>query len=176
MVSKPIPKGTLQCLSYHCSVKLTTFFSFEKYWLAHQLPARQPTEKRGRPPTPHPSEVMTLLINFHQSGYRSFKTYYEKHVHLYLRWAFPNLVNYNRFAELIAEALPVLTVYLYTRFGKCSGISFIDSTLIGHFAPVGLGMQIAHRKTAPTGPGDRGGYFLSPLWAQQTAPTGPRWT
>ena len=73
---------------------------------------------------------MTLLINFHQSGYRSFKTYYEKHVRLYLRWAFPNLVSYNRFVELMAEALPVLTIYLYTRFGKCSGIFFIDSTLL----------------------------------------------
>lgn len=119
----------MSIISLFCEVD-DFFLAFEKYRLAHQLPAREPTEKRGRPRTLHPSEVMTLLINFHQSGYRTFKTYYEKHVRLYLRWAFPNLVSYNRFVELMAEALPVLTVYLYTRFGKCSGISFIDSTLL----------------------------------------------
>ncbi len=117
----------MSIISLFCEVD-DFFLAFEKYRLAHQLPVPQPLERRGHPPTLHISEVMTLLINFHQSGYRTFKTYYEKHARLYLRWAFPNLVSYNRFVELMAEALPVLTVYLYTRFGNCGGISFIDST------------------------------------------------
>ena len=74
---------------------------------------------------------MTLLINFHQSQYRTFKDYYEKHVCLYLRWAFPNLVSYSRFVQLMPEALLAMSeTYLYTRLGECSGISFIDSTAL----------------------------------------------
>ena len=34
------------------------------------------------------------------------------------------------FFELTAEALPPLWVYLYTRFGNCDGISFIDATAL----------------------------------------------
>ncbi len=87
-------------------------------------------ERRGRPRHLHPSEVMTILVNFHHSGYRSFKHYYQKHVCRYLRWAFPKLVSYNRFVELTSEALSVISAYLQMRFGKCNGISFIDSTSI----------------------------------------------
>ena len=55
---------------------------------------------------------MTILINFHQSRYRTFKDYYQKHVCLYLRWAFPYLVSYSRFVQLIREAFLPLSVYL----------------------------------------------------------------
>ena len=71
---------------------------------------------------------MTILINFHQSNYRTFKDYYQRHVCVYLRWAFPTLVSYNRFVELKKEVLECLSLYLYTRLGTCDGISFIDST------------------------------------------------
>lgn len=87
-------------------------------------------ERRGRPRNLHPSEVMTILVNFHHSGYRSFKHYYQKHVCRYLRWAFPKLVSYNRFVELTSEALVFVSAYLQMRYGKCNGISFIDSTSI----------------------------------------------
>ena len=87
-------------------------------------------ERRGRPRSLHPSEVMTILVLFHYSGYRSFKQYYQKHVCCYLRWAFPKLVSYNRFVELTSEALSGVSRYFQRRCGKCNGISFIDSTPI----------------------------------------------
>lgn len=87
-------------------------------------------ESRGRPRRLHPSEVMTILLLFHHSGYRCFKHYYQKHVCSYLRWAFPKLVSYNRFVELTSEALPEVSAYLLMRYGTCKGISFIDSTPI----------------------------------------------
>jgi hypothetical protein len=71
---------------------------------------------------------MTILIGFHQSNYRTFKDYYQRHVGTYLRWAFPNLVSYTRFVELKKEVLECLSLYLSTRLGSCDGISFIDST------------------------------------------------
>jgi hypothetical protein len=45
-----------------------------------------------------------------------------------LAGAFPRLVSYNRFVELMPSALVPLCGYLQSRKGRCSGISFIDST------------------------------------------------
>lgn len=76
------------------------------------------------------SEVMTIVVNFHSSGYRDFKTYYLEHVSRYLREEFPKLVSYNRFVELMRDSLVPLTFYLESRKAECSGISFVDSTPI----------------------------------------------
>nr|WP_280139798.1 transposase [Nitrosomonas communis] len=43
---------------------------------------------------------------------------------------FPRLVSYNRFVELPQGSLVSLCCFLTNRFGRCSGISFIDSTRI----------------------------------------------
>ena len=59
----------------------------------------------------HTTEVMTILVNFHQSQYRNFKHYYQKHVAVYLRWTFPCLISYNRFVELMSETFLPLSVY-----------------------------------------------------------------
>ena len=47
-----------------------------------------------------------------------------------MRWAFPRLVSYNRFVELMQEALLPLCAYLQTRKGHSQGVAFIDSTLL----------------------------------------------
>ena len=83
--------------------------------------------KRVRKSTLSQSEVMTIIIEFQRSGYRTFKHYYQRHVCVHLRWAFPQVVSYNRFVELMGDALVHLCAYLNTRKGTCSGISFIDS-------------------------------------------------
>jgi hypothetical protein len=75
------------------------------------------------------SEIMTILIHFHQSHYRNFKAYYCEHVRTYLCSEFPGLVSYQRFVEYIPSVLMPLCAYLrYRCFGQCTGISFIDST------------------------------------------------
>ena len=77
------------------------------------------------------SEIMTILIMFHLSGYRTFKWYYKKHVMQHQKKDFPNLVSYNRFVEIMEYALVPLILYIVrARFVKCSGISFVDSTPI----------------------------------------------
>ena len=70
---------------------------------------------------------MTIIIYFHLSGYRTFKDFYTRSVLKHLRSAFPNLVSYNRFVELMAETAVPMCAYLHSKFGQCSGISFIDS-------------------------------------------------
>jgi len=77
------------------------------------------------------SEIMTIAIYFHLSGYRCFKWYYKRHVQQHLKKYFPTTVSYNRFVELMRYTLPPLLVYsLKFRVGKCTGISFIDSTML----------------------------------------------
>ncbi len=44
----------------------------------------------------YPSEIMALLIPFHQSYYRTFKHYYTKYVQVTLRREFPRLLSYNK--------------------------------------------------------------------------------
>lgn len=74
------------------------------------------------------SEIMTILIGFHQQHYRSFKHYYVEHVSVYWRQAFPGLVSYSRFVSWMPSALLPLCGYLKQCLGRCTGISFLDST------------------------------------------------
>ena len=105
------------------------FLAYEK-WMATQcrFPKEIPSETRGRRRNLHPSEVMTLLIAFHESGYRTLKHFYQRHVCVYWRGEFPHLVSYSRFVQLQEEVLTLLTLYLSAHLGTCSGISFVDST------------------------------------------------
>ncbi len=74
------------------------------------------------------SETMTILIAFHHSAYRNFKAYYLDKVQAHWRSAFPGLVSYGRFIEWIPSSLLPLCAYLRSRFGQCTGLSFLDST------------------------------------------------
>lgn len=74
------------------------------------------------------SEIMTILIHFHQSHYRDCKAFSTGHVLAHLRAEFPGLVSDNRFVPLIPSVLVPLAAYLDTCRGQCNGLSFIDST------------------------------------------------
>ena len=74
------------------------------------------------------SEVMTIVIQFHLSGYRPFKAHYSEPVLRRQCGEFPDLVSYHRFVELLPASLVALCVYLTTSFGACRGISFLDAT------------------------------------------------
>jgi hypothetical protein len=76
------------------------------------------------------SEVMTICIAFHQSGYRNFKHFYLSYVFKYLSRQFQYLVSYNRFVELSKENAHYLAAFLQSRFDAVTGISYIDSTPI----------------------------------------------
>src|SRR5438270_878570 len=73
------------------------------------------------------SEVMTLLVWFHASHYRTFKHFYLGSVLPGKRAEFPALPSYTRFVELIPTTLLPLCAYLQTRKGQSTGIQFIDS-------------------------------------------------
>jgi len=98
---------------------------FAPHLKAIQLAAGKQRERAGKLCA---SEVMPILIHFHQSHYRTFKAYYTEHVQVHLRSEFPHLVSYQHFVALLPSVLAPLLASLQTRYGACTGISFIDST------------------------------------------------
>ncbi len=107
-------------------VEVDDFVQKFEGWAAQQQLSDK--AKRGPKPLLSVSEVMTLTIHFHQEGYRDFKHYYQNHVCKQLVVEFPGLVSYGRFVELIKSALLPLCAYLRSRFGRCTGTAFVDST------------------------------------------------
>lgn len=75
------------------------------------------------------SEIMLIMILFHDSGYRCLKHFYVEKVCKHLRHLFPKVVSYNRFVELEKQvAVPLALFIKKILLGKCTGISFVDST------------------------------------------------
>ena len=75
------------------------------------------------------AEVMLIMILFHDSGYRCFKHFYLEKVCKHLRHLFPKVVSYNRIVELEREVVIPLALFIKkVLLGKCTGISFVDST------------------------------------------------
>ena len=82
-----------------------------------------------RPLVMSKSEIITIMITFQLSGFRTFKHFYLYYLQKHMQKEFPKTVSYNRFTELMQQNLMPLTLFLKTCcLGKCSGISFIDST------------------------------------------------
>ena len=77
------------------------------------------------------SEVITLMILFHMGSFKTLKDFYICYVQGHLKSEFPNTVSYNRFTELMQNAVLPMTIMMKTCcLGGCTGISFIDSTPI----------------------------------------------
>lgn len=87
----------------------------------------------GNPPKKKPklsvSEVITLMILFHHSGFRTMKGFYKNYVKVHMQHLFPKTVSYNRYVELMAAANLPLAIFVKTCcMGSSTGISFMDST------------------------------------------------
>jgi hypothetical protein len=76
------------------------------------------------------SEMMTIFIWFHCSGYKNFKQFYIEYVCRHLRNEFPDLISYSRFIQLMPRLVIPMAMFLKASFAQCSGISIIDSTSI----------------------------------------------
>lgn len=86
-------------------------------------------QKSGPEPELSISEMLTIIIMFHQSNFRTFKYFY-LHVLQYHKNDFPNLISYSRFVYLKKNLFVPLLAYLHYRKGSVTGISFVDSTSI----------------------------------------------
>lgn len=103
--------------------------AFSRFWRRFLLTSG--VAKRIKPSSLCLSEVMTIMVNFHISRYRTFKDYYLKHVCQHLRREFPGLLSYSRFVELMRGAVVPLVVFLRRcRLRPSEGIAFVDSTAL----------------------------------------------
>lgn len=113
-------------------VKVDDFCNeFELEFKKQVLPLTEGIKKRNRKATLTDSEIITILIAFHGGQFRNFKHFYNGYVCVHLRNCFPNVVSYNRFIELShRSAVPFMMFLHYCCRGECTGISFIDSTVL----------------------------------------------
>ena len=113
-------------------VKVDDFCNeFEIEFKKHSLPCSEGIKKRNRKATLTHSEIITILIAFQGGQFRNFKHFYCHYVCVHLRDCFPNVVSYNRFIELSHRcAIPFMMFLHYCCRGECTGISFIDSTVL----------------------------------------------
>jgi hypothetical protein len=104
------------------------------------------------------SELMTILVLYHSSGFKNFKYFY-----FYLlqnhRGDFPQLLSYSRFVEWIPYCLLPLTHFLKTNFAPCSGISFIDSTSISVCRNIRINRNKVFKGIANRGKTSMGWFF-----------------
>ena len=104
---------------------------FEEEFKKHSLPSTADCKKRNRKAGLSESEIITILIAFHGGSFRNFKHFYVHYVSLHMKDCFPDLVSYNRFIELSHRvAVPFMLFLHYKCKGECTGISFIDSTIL----------------------------------------------
>jgi hypothetical protein len=76
------------------------------------------------------SELMTLVILFHQLRFRQFKSFYLGTVCRHLRAEFPRLPSYHRCMELLPRyAVPLAALFTLLK-GECDGISLADATAL----------------------------------------------
>nr|WP_199399241.1 hypothetical protein [Candidatus Enterovibrio escacola] len=71
---------------------------------------------------------MTIVITFHQSRYRDFKTYYIHFVCCYLTNELPALVSYTQMLKYMQGIFILLYYYLTHHQVKPTGIAFVDSS------------------------------------------------
>lgn len=68
---------------------------FEPKWQAGRLASG--LRQRNKPCRMSLSEILTIMVYFHYSDYRTFKRYYFDVVRGQLQSDFPDMVSYNRF-------------------------------------------------------------------------------
>ena len=123
----PTPMTTANLIEIFCILdEFCKFFDamMEKYTIKE-------AKKRNyhRDSTLSKSEVMLIMTLFHDSGYRCLKHFYLESVCKHMRHLFPRVVSYNRFVELERDvAVPLALFVKKVLLGKCTGVSFVDST------------------------------------------------
>lgn len=96
-----------------------------------RLEAADGKKHRNRPCSMSDSEMITILICFHLGHFRNFKHFYLNYVATTLQSEFPNLISYSRFIQLEHRViLPLMMFIQLICLGKCTGITFVDSTKI----------------------------------------------
>src|ERR1700722_1553918 len=98
---------------------------------------------RGPNPGLIDSEIITLLIVLHSSGFKYLKSFYNSPMGEVLLRYFPGMPCYERFVTLQKRAFMPLMFFMMSKLGKKTGIYYIDSTAL----PVCHNRRIHRHKT-----------------------------
>lgn len=99
---------------------------FEPKWRQQRIAAGE--GQRNRACSLSLSEILTIMVHFHQSHHRNFKHYYLDYVCAQLSSDFPNLVSYGRFVEIMTEMTVPMATLLFSLMANPSAANYIDST------------------------------------------------
>jgi hypothetical protein len=99
---------------------------FEREQSKFLLPGKK--HSRGNPCRMTLSEIMTILVMFHFSHYRTFKDFYLNCILSHHKYDFPNALSYNRFVELMPRTFMPFYVLISILSGEETGKYFVDST------------------------------------------------
>lgn len=99
---------------------------FEPDWRAQRIASG--LKQRNRCCRMSLSEILTITVHFHQSGYRTFKQYYEDYVCVRLASDFPRRVSYTRFLELMSETSVPLFTLMTSLLARPTTANYVDST------------------------------------------------
>ncbi len=102
----------------------------KKFILEFEKSMLEVSKKRQKPCRLSVSEIMTIIIYFHQMRFRDFKTYYIQYVQKHMQKDFPKLVSYNRFIELMPSVLLPICLFAQGQQKEETGIYFVDATTI----------------------------------------------
>jgi len=97
----------------------------------HQIAPKDGKKHRNRSCEMSDSEIMTILLLFHYGTFKNFKHFYLHYIGIHLQEYFPKQLSYNRFVAVEHRVfVPMMFFLNMVCFGKCTGITFIDSTKI----------------------------------------------
>ena len=102
------------CLDDFCQV----FEAWETHRLIPSPTTRQRSGKLSRP------EMLFIVVLFHLSPYKNFKTFYLYGIGHQHRACFGDLPHYDRFVSLMPRLFVPLVVLLHSLSGEQTGVSF----------------------------------------------------
>lgn len=96
-----------------------------------QLPIIGGKKSRNRSHIMSDSEIITILMLYHFGSFKNFKHFYLMYIGVNLRQEFPKQLSYTRFVSIEHKVFAPMMLFLnLVCFGKCTGISIVDSTKI----------------------------------------------
>ena len=105
---------------------LDDFCKVFKDWEAHRLiPAPATRQRAGKLSR---AEMLFIVVLFHLSPYKNFKTFYLYGIGVQHRTCFRDLPHYDRFISLMPRLFVPLMVLLHSLSGEETGVYFADSS------------------------------------------------
>ncbi len=123
-------RKTMQCQEQSLLQDLEKFYDFYEQSMKSQQIASKHTQKRNKTSRMPPHRIITVLLMFHLSGYRDFRSFYEVMIQGYLKNLFPHSLSYSWFIRIKSRYLHAMFCYLTSKMQPSHEISYIDSTCL----------------------------------------------